>query len=116
MCLTEAYVARAAAADDEKHFVSHVLAFFAASDGIVVENLGVRFLSGIRPTNAASFDRVQHLIVWTHAHPPFHICLASHAQSSCSLLSVTPAVPSSDMSITSRSSAFSCKSPAVCRN
>jgi hypothetical protein len=30
----------------EKHFVSHVLAFFAASDGIVVENLGVRFLSG----------------------------------------------------------------------
>ena len=36
----------AAAAADEKHFVSHVLAFFAASDGIVVENLGVRFLSG----------------------------------------------------------------------
>ena len=33
-------------ADDERHFVSHVLAFFAASDGIVVENLGVRFMSG----------------------------------------------------------------------
>uniref|UniRef100_A0A8C2LD84 Uncharacterized protein n=1 Tax=Cricetulus griseus TaxID=10029 RepID=A0A8C2LD84_CRIGR len=28
---------------DEKHFISHVLAFFAASDGIVNENL-VRFL------------------------------------------------------------------------
>ena len=25
--------------DDEKHFISHVLAFFAASDGIVNENL-----------------------------------------------------------------------------
>ncbi len=32
--------------DDEQHFISHILAFFAASDGIVVENLGVRFMSG----------------------------------------------------------------------
>jgi hypothetical protein len=30
--------------DDERHFISHVLAFFAASDGIVNENL-VRFRS-----------------------------------------------------------------------
>lgn len=36
------------AADEEKHFVSHILAFFAASDGIVVENLGARFMSGAR--------------------------------------------------------------------
>jgi ribonucleoside-diphosphate reductase subunit M2 len=33
---------------DEKHFVSHVLAFFAASDGIVLENLGVRFMKDIQ--------------------------------------------------------------------
>ena len=33
---------------DEKHFVSHVLAFFAASDGIVLENLGVRFMKEIQ--------------------------------------------------------------------
>ena len=32
--------------DDEQHFISHILAFFAASDGIVVENLGARFMSG----------------------------------------------------------------------
>ena len=32
--------------DEEQHFVSHILAFFAASDGIVVENLGARFMSG----------------------------------------------------------------------
>lgn len=25
--------------DDERHFIKHVLAFFAASDGIVLENL-----------------------------------------------------------------------------
>ncbi len=31
---------------DEKHFVSYVLAFFAASDGIVLENLSTRFMAG----------------------------------------------------------------------
>lgn len=39
---------RPVAADEEQHFVSHILAFFAASDGIVVENLGARFMSGER--------------------------------------------------------------------
>ena len=34
--------------DDEKHFISHVLAFFAASDGIVLENLAVRFMKEIQ--------------------------------------------------------------------
>jgi hypothetical protein len=32
--------------DQEKHFISYVLAFFAASDGIVLENLAVRFMQG----------------------------------------------------------------------
>ena len=32
----------------ERHFVSYVLAFFAASDGIVLENLAVRFMQGER--------------------------------------------------------------------
>lgn len=34
--------------DGEQHFVSHILAFFAASDGIVLENLGTRFLSEVQ--------------------------------------------------------------------
>ena len=34
--------------DDEKHFISHILAFFAASDGIVLENLGARFMEEIQ--------------------------------------------------------------------
>ncbi len=34
--------------DDEKHFLSHVLAFFAASDGIVLENLAGRFMKEIQ--------------------------------------------------------------------
>lgn len=32
----------------EKHFITHVLAFFAASDGIVLENLAARFLSDVQ--------------------------------------------------------------------
>jgi len=32
----------------ERHFISYVLAFFAASDGIVLENLAVRFMQGMK--------------------------------------------------------------------
>jgi ribonucleotide reductase beta subunit family protein with ferritin-like domain len=34
--------------DNEQFFIKHVLAFFAGSDGIVLENLGKRFLSEIQ--------------------------------------------------------------------
>jgi len=34
--------------DDEKHFIKMILAFFAASDGIVLENLGERFLCEVQ--------------------------------------------------------------------
>jgi len=40
---------------DEKHFVSHVLAFFAASDGIVNENLVERFASEVQMPEARCF-------------------------------------------------------------
>lgn len=33
---------------DEQHFIKHVLAFFAASDGIVIENLATRFLKEVQ--------------------------------------------------------------------
>ena len=33
---------------DEQHFIKHILAFFAGSDGIVLENLGVRFMNDIQ--------------------------------------------------------------------
>ena len=33
-------------ADDERKFIKYVLAFFASSDGIVIENLAARFMSG----------------------------------------------------------------------
>lgn len=33
--------------NDEKHFIKYILAFFAASDGIVIENLTENFMSKI---------------------------------------------------------------------
>ena len=34
--------------DDEKFFIKHILAFFSASDGIVLENLGAKFMTEIQ--------------------------------------------------------------------
>ncbi|GFZ09961.1 ribonucleotide reductase 2A [Actinidia rufa] len=41
--------------DSEKHFISHVLAFFAASDGIVLENLAARFINDVQIPEARAF-------------------------------------------------------------
>ncbi|MEM6830036.1 MAG: ribonucleoside-diphosphate reductase small subunit [Bacteroidota bacterium] len=41
--------------DDEKHFIKHVLAFFAASDGIVNENLAENFVAEVQYTEAKFF-------------------------------------------------------------
>ena len=41
--------------DDERHFISMILAFFAASDGIVLENLASRFMSEIQVSEARAF-------------------------------------------------------------
>lgn len=41
--------------DDERYFLSMILAFFAASDGIVTENLAVRFMSDVQLAEARAF-------------------------------------------------------------
>ena len=40
---------------DEQHFIKNILAFFAGSDGIVLENLAVRFMSEIKCSEAMCF-------------------------------------------------------------
>jgi ribonucleoside-diphosphate reductase subunit M2 len=40
---------------DEQHFISMILAFFAASDGIVLENLAQRFMSDVQVSEARAF-------------------------------------------------------------
>ena len=41
--------------DDEKYFIKMIIAFFAASDGIVLENLGIRFMSEVQLSEARAF-------------------------------------------------------------
>jgi len=41
--------------EDEQKFIKMVLAFFAASDGIVLENLAVRFMSDVQVSEARAF-------------------------------------------------------------
>ena len=41
--------------DNEQHFIKHILAFFAASDGIVIENLGQRFMNEVQVSEARAF-------------------------------------------------------------
>ena len=40
---------------DETYFISMILAFFAASDGIVLENLALRFMNDVQSSEARSF-------------------------------------------------------------
>jgi ribonucleoside-diphosphate reductase beta chain len=53
--------------DNEQHFVKHVLAFFAASDGIVNENLAEHFLSEVQYTEAKFFYGFQITIENIHS-------------------------------------------------
>ena len=41
--------------DNERYFIKMILAFFAASDGIVLENIGVRFMSDVQLSEARAF-------------------------------------------------------------
>ncbi|KAH9330875.1 hypothetical protein KI387_002983, partial [Taxus chinensis] len=52
---------------DERHFISHVLAFFAASDGIVLENLAGRFMKEIQVPEARAFYGFQIAIENIHS-------------------------------------------------
>lgn len=53
--------------DNERHFISHVLAFFAASDGIVNENLVINFMKDVQIPEARCFYGFQIAIENIHA-------------------------------------------------
>merc|ERR1711920_752285 len=53
--------------DDERYFISHVLAFFAASDGIVNENLVERFIQEIQVPEARCFYGFQIMMENVHS-------------------------------------------------
>ena len=62
--------------DPEKHFISHVLAFFAASDGIVLENIAVQFLKDIQIPEARAFYGFQ--IAIENVHNEMYMLLLRH--------------------------------------
>jgi len=41
--------------DDEQYFIKMIIAFFASSDGIVLENLGLRFMKEVQLSEARAF-------------------------------------------------------------
>ncbi|KAM0259434.1 hypothetical protein ACHAQJ_003328 [Trichoderma viride] len=53
--------------DDEKYFISHILAFFAASDGIVNENLVERFSGEVQIPEARCFYGFQIMMENIHS-------------------------------------------------
>jgi ribonucleoside-diphosphate reductase beta chain len=53
--------------DNERHFIKHVLAFFAASDGIVNENLVLNFMREVQIPEARCFYGFQVAIENIHA-------------------------------------------------
>ncbi|MBC7449643.1 MAG: ribonucleotide-diphosphate reductase subunit beta [Hymenobacteraceae bacterium] len=53
--------------DGERHFISHVLAFFAASDGIVNENLAINFMQEVQSPEARCFYGFQVMMENIHS-------------------------------------------------
>jgi len=53
--------------EDEKHFIKHVLAFFAASDGIVNENLAMNFYNEVQYSEAKCFYGFQIMMENIHS-------------------------------------------------
>ena len=53
--------------DTERHFISHVLAFFAASDGIVNENLSGNFITKVTAPKARCFYGFQIAVENIHS-------------------------------------------------
>jgi ribonucleoside-diphosphate reductase subunit M2 len=52
---------------DEKYFISMILAFFAASDGIVLENLAARFMGEVQLSEARAFYGFQIAMETIHS-------------------------------------------------
>ncbi|WP_439880755.1 ribonucleoside-diphosphate reductase small subunit [Pontibacter sp. MBLB2868] len=53
--------------DGERHFITHVLAFFAASDGIVNENLAINFMQEVQLPEARCFYGFQIMMENIHS-------------------------------------------------
>ncbi len=53
--------------ENEKHFIKHILAFFAASDGIVLENICGRFMEEVKISEGRSCYAIQTFMEQVHS-------------------------------------------------
>lgn len=53
--------------NDERYFISHIIAFFSSSDGIVLENLAVRFMKDVKLPEARAFYGFQIMMENIHS-------------------------------------------------
>jgi len=53
--------------ENERHFIKHILGFFAGSDGIVMENLALRFMREVQWPEAKFFYSCQNLLEAIHS-------------------------------------------------
>jgi ribonucleoside-diphosphate reductase beta chain len=54
--------------DNERHFIKHILAFFAGADGIVNENIALNFYNEVQIPEARSFYSYQQFNETIHSH------------------------------------------------
>ncbi len=71
--------------EDDRHFIKHVLAFFAGSDGIVMENLAANFAKEVQIPEARQFYASQMLIEAIHSEQYALLidALASPSEAQC---------------------------------
>ena len=53
--------------DDERYFIKMVLAFFSSSDGIIIENLGKRFINEVQVSEIKAFYGFQNFMENVHS-------------------------------------------------
>lgn len=82
--------------DNEQYFIKNVLAFFAASDGIVMENLGLRFFNDIQIPEVRCFYSMQMFIESIHSimYSQLIETLVSDATQKTNLFNAIETIPS----------------------
>eukprot|EP00796_Vickermania_ingenoplastis_P010314 gene10314-7211_t len=77
--------------DDDRHFIKHVLAFFAASDGIVVENLALRFIDDVKVPEVRAFYGFQLMMENIHSET-YSVLLDTYIQDEAEKLRLLHAI------------------------
>jgi ribonucleoside-diphosphate reductase beta chain len=81
---------------DERHFIKHILGFFAGADGIVMENLSIRFSNEVQWPEARHFYACQNLLEAVHAET-YNLLIDTYIkdpQEKSDMLRATKTIPS----------------------